>query len=236
MRCPERENRSGRRKWKGCGWTGIVRCYYPLALTALLALAVHPLATFFREKPPSRGVPGCAPRHQRLSIHFSKRNSVLSRSGDRPAGRFPKKLSHGTQFWVSAGGILLGPLLLLAFTPLLDWWYRTVSGLTPALSRLAEVPTRIRVGMPVLTLWIAFQRAILVVARKTLPMTLASLLEIVGLALVLWLTIYHLNLIGIVAAAAFVRGRLPANLYLYRPGKKLLNLILRPNRKVRAWD
>jgi len=200
-------------------YRSIAAFYYPLALTALLALAVHPIATFFmgRSRLP---VESLAVLPVMNALIFIFRSVGLSFQEVVIALLEENRRYYPTirKFSYLLGGALLTALGLLAFTPLLDVWYQTISGLNPTLSQLAKIPTRIMVWMPVLTLWISFQRAVLVVTRKTQPITLASVLEVGGISLILWVTIYHLDFVGVVAAAlAFVLGRLLANGWLFFP-------------------
>jgi len=203
----------------GLTYRNIAAFYYPLALTALLALAVHPIATFFmgRSRLP---VQSLAVLPVMNALIFVFRSVGLSFQEVVIALLEENRRYYPTirKFGYLLGGVLLAGLGILAFTPLLDVWYQTISGLNATLSQLARVPTRIMVWMPVLTLWISFQRAVLVVIRKTQPITLASVLEVASIAFILWITIYHLDFVGVVAASlAFVLGRLLANGWLAFP-------------------
>ena len=55
----------------------------------------------------------------------------------------------------------------------------------------------------------------LVVTRKTFPITLATAMEVVGIIIVMFIGITYLDLVGAIAATlALIMGRLAANLYL----------------------
>jgi hypothetical protein len=69
--------------------------------------------------------------------------------------------------------------------------------------------------IPFLSVLLSFQRAILVNGRTTRPITWTSVIEVVGIALVLFFGIQVLDLVGAVAAAgALLLGRLAGNIYI----------------------
>jgi hypothetical protein len=109
-------------------------------------------------------------------------------------------------------------LALIAYTPLAMIWFRSVSGLPVELAELAMVPIRIAALLPALTVLMAFQRALLVSARLTRPLTAATVVELGAIAAVLSLGIFRLELIGVVAAIAAVTiGRIAGNVFLVGP-------------------
>jgi uncharacterized membrane protein len=70
---------------------------------------------------------------------------------------------------------------------------------------------------------ISFQRALLVDAKKTKPITFATMTEFCGIILVLLICVKFLSTVGAVAAtAAFIFGRIGANTYLSDPVKKII--------------
>ncbi len=197
----------------------IVRFYYPLAITSILSLSVHPVVTFFlgqsRMALESLAV---LPVVNSLififrSIGLSYQEVAIALMGDRMEGY---RRVRNFALWL--GAALLGILSVLAFTPLSYFWYHTVSGLPTDLTQFAIIPTRIMTLMPVLTLLLSFQRAVLVNRKFTHPITFASIIEIGGITLILFVAIKYLYVVGVIAAtAAYVLGRLGANLYLMKP-------------------
>jgi len=195
---------------------GLTRFYYPLALTTLLSLGIHPVVTFFvgnsRSSLESLAV---LPVVFALififrSLGLAYQEVVIALIGDqhqhyRVLRSFCLLLSFG---------VIVG-LALIAWTPLSGIWFRTISGLSPDLAAFALAPTRILVLIPSLTVLLSFQRAILVVRNTTNGITWATIIEVVGVVAVLWIGISQLNAIGAVAAAAaLLIGRIGANLYL----------------------
>ena len=97
---------------------------------------------------------------------------------------------------------------LVAFTPLLDFWFITVSGLPPELAAFAITPTRIMAPLPALSVLLSFQRAILVQGRRTRPITMATVIEVVTIAALFPLFGWGMGMVGVTAAViAFVVGR-----------------------------
>lgn len=200
----------------GLRYLSITSFYTPLALTAFLGLGIQPIVTFFMAyaKAPIESLavlpvinslvfifraPGLAFQEVAIALLGEKNE------GYRSLSKFALILGFGVI-------LLLG---LIAWTPLSFLWYRYVSGLSIELARFSVLPTQILAIMPGLTLLIAFQRALLVHAKTTRPVTWASLIEVGGVVLVLGVCIVFLDLPGVAAAAtALLLGRLSANLSL----------------------
>jgi len=191
--------------------------YYPLALTSMLTLGVHPLVTFFIGKSALAleslavlpVVGSFVFLFRGVGLSFQEAAITLlgkSKENDRVIKRFATYLGIG---------LALG-LILTAFTPLSRIWFSQVSGLSPILTTLALTPLMIMGIFPASTVLISFQRAILVQSGRTSPITGATLIEVFSIITVLYVAIIQFNMIGVTAAAtAFVVGRMAANLYLY---------------------
>ena len=107
---------------------------------------------------------------------------------------------------------------LIAYTPLASIWLQDISGLPPELSAFAFLPAQILVLLPAGSVWMAFQRAVLVHARETTSITWASIVEVAAVVTVLAVTIHALSWVGAVAAAtAILLGRVVGNLWLIAP-------------------
>jgi len=69
--------------------------------------------------------------------------------------------------------------------------------------------------VPGLAVILSFQRAVLVHAKHTMPVTNATIIEVSGIVAVLSVGVFYFNAVGVVAAAAaLLIGRLTANIYL----------------------
>lgn len=199
------------------GYRGIARFYYPLALTSVIGLTVQPMLTFFMGRAPAP-LESLAvfPVVHALSFLFrapglSYQEVVIALLGGR-AQRFGDLARFGTWLGLAASG----GLALVAFTPLASVWFETVSGLSPELAAFALTPTRLLVPLPALTVLLAVQRGILVEGRRTRPITLATVIEVVAIALVFPVLGWGVGLVGVTAAAvAFLVGRIGGIAYLH---------------------
>jgi hypothetical protein len=177
-------------------YRSLTRFYYPLALTTLLSLGIHPvvgsLIFIFR------------------SLGLAYQEVVIALIGDQHQGY---RVLRSFAILLAIG--VIACLALIAWTPLSGIWFRTVSGLSPSLAAFALAPTRILASIPGLTVLLSFQRAILVVRNTTKGITWATVIEVIGVVAVLSIGVTYFDAIGAVAAAAaLLTGRIGANLYL----------------------
>jgi hypothetical protein len=194
----------------------IASFYYPLALTSLIGLTVQPMLTFFMGRAPypleSLAV---FPVVHALSFLFrslglSFQEAAIALLGDdlehrEAVGRFGLVLGLGTSL----------ALAVVAFTPLAEVWFVRVSGLDPELAAFAIWPTRILVPLPGLSVWLSYQRGVLVQSRTTGPISAATTIEVVLLACTFVIGGWLGGLVGVTAAfLAFLVGRMGANVYL----------------------
>ena len=194
----------------------IFRFYLPLAMTSLLAMAVQPAVTFFvgqsRFALESLAVlpviHGLTFLFRALGLSYQEVGIALF--GDRWEQYRPIR-NFG---WMLAG-FAAGGLGLIVFTPLAAVWFGGVSGLSPELTAFALLPAQILALLPAGSVWICFQRAVLVHARQTAPITWAGILEVTVVVLLLTITTQVLSWVGAVGAAtAIVGGRLAGVLFL----------------------
>ena len=189
--------------------------YYPLALTSLLSMGVQPLVTFFVGK--SRmALESLAVLPVITSFVFIFRafglsyQEVIIAKMDKDKFNFIPLRNYA----FILAGILSSVLFIISFSPLSDFWFENVSGLSKALSDFSKVPLQIMVIIPALTVWISFQRAMLVNGKNTKLITLGTAIEIVIITIVMYTTVNIFSLTGAIAATtSFIIGRLSANLY-----------------------
>jgi hypothetical protein len=197
-------------------WVALTRFYYPLALTTLLSLGIHPVVTFFvgnsrmsLESLAVLPVIGALVFIFR-SVGLAYQEVVIALIGDGQEGYAALR-----RFCLLLGVGVIAGLSLIAWTPLAGVWFRDVSGLTDELAAFALTPTRILAVIPGLTALLSFQRAIMVVRTTTNRITWATIIEVVGTVVVMWVAISVLDAVGAVAAAAaLLIGRIGANMYL----------------------
>ncbi|HSW56672.1 MAG TPA: hypothetical protein VLH59_16440 [Ignavibacteriaceae bacterium] len=202
----------------------INKFYYPLALTSFIGLGVQPLVTFFVGQ--SRmAIESLAVLPVVTSFVFVFRALGLSYQEVIIAliGEKKEKFKPLLNFAIVLAVILVSVLALFAFTPLSDFWFITVSGLSEPLADFAHLPLMILFFFPALTVLISIQRGVLVAAKNTKPITVGTITEFVAIVLSLIIFINHLNFVGAVAATiAFVVGRIASNIYLMHSTVRLL--------------
>ena len=193
--------------------------YVPLALTSILAMGIQPLVTVFmgqsRMAVESLAVQpvitGLTFVFRCLGLSFQEAAIALLGPGMeqyRPLRTFAIVLAVGT----SAG------LGLIAYSPVAVVWFQGVSGLSAALTAFAVPPLQIMLPLPALSVWLSFQRSILVTIRRPTAITLASSAELATIVAILWLGIHTFDAVGVMSAAmALVIGRLLTNAWLVTP-------------------
>jgi progressive ankylosis protein len=218
---------------RGFGWVGrislsgygdISRFYFPLALTSLIALTVHPLLTFFMGRAPFP-VESLAvfPVVHALAFFFrapafSFQEAVIALVG--------RNFEHVRKLAIFAGMLAIGSsgaLALVAFTPAATFWFETISGLPPELAAFAYTPLAILVPLPAVAVFLSFQQALLVQGRRTRAITVASALEVAIIAAVFIVGGWRFGLIGVTAAMiAVLGGRIAATVFLGRYSRRVV--------------
>ena len=201
----------------------IASFYLPLALTLVLAMAIQPIVTFFmgQSRFPLESlavlpvVHGLTFIFRALGLSYQEVGIALL--GDRWQHYRPLR-----DFACVLAAAATAGLGLIAYTPLASVWFRDIAGLPPDLSAFAFLPVQIMAFLPAGSVWMAFQRAVLVHARETTSITWASVVEVAVVVTVLTVTIQSLSWVGAVAAAtAIVLGRLAGNLWLIVPAVRV---------------
>ncbi|HLP46077.1 MAG TPA: hypothetical protein VK469_09025 [Candidatus Kapabacteria bacterium] len=194
----------------------IARFYYPLALMNILSMGVYPMVTFFMGKS-RNSIESLAVLPVINSLLFIFRSFglsytevVIAQLGENKNHYIPLR-----NFALFMAAAVSGGLTLVAFTPLGEIWFHQVSGLSLELAAYTYLPIRLLVFLPALTVWINFQRAILVTVNNTLPISLATFVEVGTVTGVLYAAINRLDFIGVVAAAcAYVISLVCSNSFL----------------------
>ncbi len=198
--------------------------YYPLALTSVLALAVHPMVTFLlgRARYPVESL-AVMPVVNSLSFIFRALGLSYQEVAIALLGKQREHVKELGRFALVLGIASSAGLALVGFTPLAGVWFETISGLTHELTAFAIAPTRILVLLPALSVLLSFQRGLLVHGRFTRPITWATAIEVCVIFLVLMILTRGLDMVGATAAAiAFVIGRSAGSGYLVPPCWRLL--------------
>jgi progressive ankylosis protein len=204
------------------GYRSIIRFYYPLALMSFLALGIQPIITFFMGKS-AHAIESLAVIPVINSLVFIFRSIGLSYQDVAIAnlgGGF-EQYAPLRRFAVMLGCCATALLALIAFSPVGEFWFRSVSGLSAELAAFASVPLMIQAIIPATAVLLHFQHAVLVRARRTFPVTIGTTIEVSGIVVVLLAAVSQWHLAGAVAASiALVAGRLAANAFLTIPFRR----------------
>ncbi len=198
----------------------IIKFYYPLALTSFISLGIQPIVIFSMGQS-SRALDSLAVLPVLNSLVFFFRSFGLSFQEVGVALMGGNKNYYKLRNFAFVLGIaVVTGLGLISFTPLSDIWFQKVSGLSSQLSEFSKFPLMLYTIFPATTVFISFQRAILVYYRRTNPITYATIIEVVGIIITLIITIKYFSLVGVIAAIiAYTLGRIAAIIYLIRPFK-----------------
>lgn len=194
----------------------ISKFYYPLALTSMLSLGVHPFVTFFMGRS-HMALESLAVLPVVNSLVFIFRSMGLSYQEVKIALIGERKQNYRTlaNFAVYMGIAVTVLISVLAFTSLADLWFVRVSGLTNELADLSYLPLKILILLPALTVLLNFQRSTLIANGTTGPISVATALELAGIIAMLLVLVVFLNMTGVVAAAfSYMFGRSLSTLYL----------------------
>ena len=194
----------------------IFHFYLPLAMTSVLAMAVQPAVTFFvgQSRAPLESL-AVLPVIHGLTFLFRALGLSYQEVGIALFGDRWQQYRPIRNFGCVLAGLAAGSLGLIVFTPLATVWFQDVSGLSPELAAFALLPAQILALLPAGSVWICFQRSVLVHAHQTAPITWAGILEVAVVVLLLTVTTQVLSWVGAVAAAtAILGGRLAGNLFL----------------------
>lgn len=205
----------------------IARFYFPLALTSILSLGVHPFVTFFLGRS-YMAVESLAVLPVVTSLVFVFRSVGLSFQEVNIAliGKDRQNYRRLKKFATGLGIVVTVMIAVLAFTPLAELWFINVSGLSSDLAALSYLPLKIMILLPALTVLLNFQRSLLIVNGTTTPISVATATELAGIIIVLLICVVFLGLPGVIAASLS-----------YVIGKGLSNIYMMPKQRaaVRAW-
>jgi hypothetical protein len=202
----------------------IAQFYWPLALTSMLGLAMHPMVTFFmgRGRFPLESL-AVLPVVNSLTFIFRSPGLAYQEVAIAILGRDKRDQPHVLRFGALLALGVTTALSLIAFTPLARIWFQDISGLTPELTHFALTPTRILAVLPALSVLLSLQRSILVHGRLTTPITRSTGIEVAGVTLALVFLIGGMEMVGATAAAiSFIVGRVGGNLALVPACKRVL--------------
>ncbi len=175
----------------------LMKFYWPLALTPLIALATLPILSAAISRMP-RALESLAIWPVLSGLTFVFRSvgvavqEVVVTFSDRPQFALPLQQFVGL---VSLGAF--GSLLVIAATPLSILWFGSVAALSPSLTTMASTALWIAVILPALSPWESYFQGRLVYQGATAPITQAVSLYLVGMSCLLSLGIIHGSIPGL---------------------------------------
>jgi Na+-driven multidrug efflux pump len=217
---PERADAAGSQ----LGYRRISHFYFPLLLTSVIGLMVHPMLTFFmgRAASPVESL-AVFPVVHALSFIFRALGLSFQDAAIALLGRDNEHFRELARFGAGLGLAATAGLAAVAFTPLADVWFVTISGLSQELADFAITPTRIMVVLPALSVLLSLQRAILMQTRFTRPITTATVIEVIGIAVLFAIGGWWIGLVGVTAAfLSYVGGRMLSTAYLVSRVRRVL--------------
>lgn len=192
-----------------------LRFYIPLAMTSLLTLVVQPIGSAAISRMPGAleslavwpVVSGLLFLLRSVGIAYNE--VVVALLGEPQAQeslrRFAKILSLS----------LTAILFLVTATPLAGFWFRGLSGLSPALAHLAQSSLWFALLLPAFSVWQSWYQGSLVYARTTRGVTEAMALSLIVSSAILGAGVLWGQITGLyIAQAAFTLGGLAQMLWL----------------------
>lgn len=211
---------------KDISFQEIINFYTPLVLTSFISLGIHPVVTFFMGQSVN-ALESLAILPVMNGLVFVFRAFGLSYQEVGVALIKTKQdylILRNFAFRLAAAVVIA--LAIITLTPLRNIWLLNIAGLTQQLADFAKLPLVFYTIFPMLTVWINFQRSVLVNVRNTKPVTYASTLEVIGILFMLLITVKYFSLVGALAAViAYTIGRIFANIYLIYPFSKAKKII-----------
>lgn len=198
------------------GWHGLMQFYVPLSMTTIIFLLTRPVITF--------GIARAFLADESLALWpvlngflfiFSSLGLSYQETGIALLQSNPESLTRLRRFTLGLALVLSGVMLVAAITPLGTWWFRDVSGLSPALLELAGVPLLILVIEPALLAYKAWYRAGYVLNGRTRVLAEGVVVNTVALFLLVFAGSMVTGLPGVTSAAiALALSQILENVYL----------------------
>ena len=211
---------------QGCdepiSYGAIVKFYTPLAINTAISSASAPVFTFFLAQAP-RPLESLAvfPVINGAMNIFSSLCMALHETIIAKAAAGRRALPALRRFARGLGGFVFLSLAALVYTPLFGVWFESISALSPELAEFARAGAGAGLLLPLCGLIGLWQRAFLLSARDTAPISYASVIELGGAALIMLAVKDFLPCAGVVSAyLALTCGRIAAVCFLIGPSKR----------------
>jgi len=194
----------------------IISFYTPLALTSIIGLSVRPAIVFFMgQSRMALETLAVLPIINALLFIFAAIGLSFQEVGVALMGEQMENKVKVRTFALGIATLVCLAYALIALTPFSSVWFQSISGLSDELTEFAIPPAQFLILMPWLSVYLSYQRSLMVNMRATRFISRASAIEVVGIILALILTINFMDLIGAIAASiALTSGRLMSTTYL----------------------
>jgi hypothetical protein len=164
----------------------LVRFHWPLAASNLIFLAARPLVSAALAR-------GLQPEDDLAAWPILSGLFFLTRA---PAVALPEIIIalHDEEesekpllnFTLWVGFVLVAIMIIIGFTPLSTIYFENLIGVTPKLSEIATHGVRYATILPLVTALLSYLRGIFTARRKTLPITMAMIIELATMAIMLF--------------------------------------------------
>ena len=205
----------------------LLQFHWPLAASTLIFLAAQPLVSAALAR-------GLQPEEDLAAWPILSGLFFLTRS---PAVALPEVVialydEEGSEkslfnFTCLIGVLLAACVVIIGFTPLASLYFETLIGVTPDLADIATSGVRFAIILPLVTALLSYLRGVLTARKKTLPITIAMIVELVTMASLLFGGVAF-KIPGIPLAASTLSIAMGADaLYLYFASRKTGNQLER---------
>jgi hypothetical protein len=208
----------------------LLHFYIPLAITPIITLLALPIGTAAMSRMPhARSSMAVWPVVAGLSFAFRSAglayHEVVVTLIDKPGSALALR-----QFAVLLGTITSGLLLLLTITPMSQFWFSSLAGLSPDLVQLGTTSLWLTVLMPALTVLESWYQGILIHSHQTRAVTESVMIYLVSSMAVLVAGITLQILTGIyVSLFATLIGFACQTIWLGIRSKHTRHALLRPS-------
>lgn len=193
----------------------ISKFYMPLALNGIIATAINPILVFFMSGDINSLAVfpvACGIANFFISTGLGLHDLILANLGENNINQPELR-----KFATLVIGVVAGILIAILFTPLSDLLYARIYGLTPQLIEFIKPVSGFIVLHVVLLAIMFWERAILLDARKTLIVTIASVADLIAVFVSMFLLCRYSSYTGVFKAEFALTVGIPAIILMMYP-------------------
>jgi O-antigen/teichoic acid export membrane protein len=200
--------------------------YIPLAMTSLLTLLFQPIgsAALSRMPQPLTSL-AVWPVISGLIFFFRSMGMAYNEAVIALLDK-PRSFATLRRFTIGLSTISSASLLIIAATPLAEFWFERISGLSPELVEIALIGILIAVLLPALNVWVSWFQGNLVYSRFTRAVTEAVVVFLMINTITLSLGVYYGEMTGLyVSLASFGISTFAQTIWLWYRSRTSLKTI-----------